>query len=482
MNLKLNEEIKSGGETEAQTNRHSKLTYLSFGMYQISWTIIISTYNLFLFFYYHTVIGLEPWVIFVATAFTTVWATLNDPLIGYLTDRNLKWTRRWGRRFPWIVIGALPWCFTLILIFSAPDASINPWPAFLWFIFSQFIFELFITLSDVNVGILRVDKFRTETERRIYSGYFGPLDMIAQVFGMTIPPLLIGFAAGAASYTVMAIMVAIIAFVFVLTFLPSAREDKIIIDRYYSRDYERITFFKGLKEVLKQKSFLGFWIIYATFLIATTIMTAMIAYLTTFLLQVGPDTITILFAIFLTGALLSVPVWIKILKKLNNNKKVYTIGGFILSGVLVLLSFFLTIIDLGIYMFITGFAMGSIWTIGIPVILSNVQDDFVVRTGKNQKGMLVGAGAILSIFTAFIDELIIAIVFGITRFEAGILDYAELVVTVANVDAVLWGIRFLLGVIPMVIMLIGTIIFWKIYPLTQDKVLENKAKLQELGF
>ncbi|MFX0058307.1 MAG: MFS transporter [Candidatus Hodarchaeota archaeon] len=478
----MNEELELGVETEVQSNRHSKKTYLSFGMYQISWTIIISTYNVFLFYYYHTVIGLEAWVIFLATAFTTVWASLNDPLIGYITDRNFKWTKRWGRRFPWIVLGALPWCFSLILIFSAPDASINPWPAFFWFIFSQFIFELFITLSDVNVGILRVDKFRTETERRIYSGYFGPLDMIAQVFGMTIPPLLIFTALGSASYTVMAILVAVIAFIFMLLFLPSAREDKIIIDRYFFRDYERISFFKGLGSVLKQKSFLGFWIIYATFLIATTIMTAMIPYLATFLLQVGPDMITVLFAIFLTGALISVPVWLKMLKKFNNNKKVYTIGGFILSGTLVPISLFTGIIDVAIYMFIVGFAMGSIWAIGIPVIQANVQDDFVVRTGKNQKGVLVGVGALLGIFTAFIDELIIAIVYGITGFSGGIEDYAELVATVANVDLVLWGIRFLLGIIPMVIMLTGTIIFWKIYPLTQDKVMENKAKLQELGF
>jgi Na+/melibiose symporter-like transporter len=44
------------------------------------------------------------------------------------------------------------------------------------------------------------------------------------------------------------------------------------------------------------------------------------------------------------------------------------------------------------------------------------------------------------------------------------------------------GIRLLLGVIPALLVLIGTLIFWKFYPLTQEKVLENKAKLIELGF
>ena len=50
-----------------QEDRHSRATYLSFGSYQIFWTVIVATLNLFLFFYYHAVIGLEPWLILLAT-------------------------------------------------------------------------------------------------------------------------------------------------------------------------------------------------------------------------------------------------------------------------------------------------------------------------------------------------------------------------------------------------------------------------------
>ena len=122
------------------------------------------------------------------------------------------------------------------------------------------------------------------------------------------------------------------------------------------------------------------------------------------------------------------------------------------------------------------------WTIGKPVLLSNVQDDFVVCTGKNQKGILIGTWAVLGLITAFIDEALITLVFTITGFDAGLENYAALVASGANVDLVLWGIRLLLGVIPMLVLLTGTLIFWKYYPLTQEKVFENKAKLQELGF
>ncbi len=468
-----------------EISRHSWGTYLSFGSYNILWTIPTATMNLFMFFYYHTVVGLAPIWILTVVVINTVWAGFNDPLIGWLTDRNFKWTRKWGRRFPWIVIGFIPQSLSLIMIFATPELDpANPLPVMLWLLLSLFLFDLFITLVDIHVAILRADKFRTEAERRIYAGYWGFFDMIAQILGMMLPPLLLFFGATTLSYTVMAAIMALISIIFGFTFLSGAREDKIIIDRYYSREYERLHIFKGLWVVLKQKSFLALFAHYVLWLAATaSIMTGMIAYLTTFILQSNdPDAMIPFLAVFALGSLISIPVWLKILKKMNNNKKTYVIGSLLLCALVVPLTFFQTDIDLMIIMFLVGFGNGCVWTIGMPVLYSNAQDDFVVRTGKNQKGILVGTWALIGLATAFIDEALIALVFTLTGFNAGIPDYAALVASGANVDLVIWGIRLLLGIIPASVILVGTLIFWKFYPLTQDKVLENKAKLLELGF
>jgi len=334
---------------------------------------------------------------------------------------------------------------------------------------------LFITLVDIHTAILRSDKFRTEAERRKYAGSWGVFDMVAQVLGMALPPLLLFFGdppeEEPLSYLVMAIIMASIMIIFGIIFvLRGAREDKIIIDRYYSRDYERLHILKGLWLVLKQKSFMALYASYVLWLSATTIMTAMIVYLTTFVLQ-GSDMIIFL-ALFLMGSLVSIPFWLRILKKMNNNKKTYLIGSLILSALIVLLTFFQTDIDFMILMFLLGFGNGCVWSIGMPVLYSNVQDDFVVRQGKNQKGILVGTWAVISLITAFIDEALITLVFAMTRFNESIPNY--------------WGnelaIRLLLGIVPALVLLVGTILFWGFYPLTQEKVLENKDKLRELGF
>ena len=167
---------------------------------------------------------------------------------------------------------------------------------------------------------------------------------------------------------------------------------------------------------------------------------------------------------------------------MKDNKKVAVIGGFASSAAMVPMTFFQTLTDLLIMIFIVGFCFGSLWAFIYTIIGSNVQDDYAARTKKNQKAILVGATVFFRRLAATLDEFIIAIVHTLTGYKAGYDTYEELAGAVADINLVLWGIRLLAGVIPAIIMFIGTLIFWKYYPLTQDVVLKNKEELKKLGF
>jgi len=471
-------------DVEIKETIYSGFNILSFSMYQIVWSIIVSTLNLTYFYFYHIKVGLNPFYIFLAMAIFMVYDSINEPVIGYLVDRNLKWTRKWGRRFPWVAICIVPWCLSLYLIYTPPNinATTDPLPVFLWLLMSWAIFDTFVTILDVNIATLRADKFRSDAQRRRYSKFFGPMDMIAVAIGTLLPPMFLLLGDIRESYVLMASIIVIIGIICGFLLLPGVREDKSIIDRYYSREYKRMSFVTGIKEVVKQKSFMAFYASYTTFGIGTTLMTAMGLYVTNFIFNAGEEIFIMIMATFLIGSMLSVFIWHKYLKKVNNTKRVYTIGGFFLCAALIPLSFFVTVIDLLIFFFIAGMAMGCIWTLGIPVVLSDVQDDYVVRTGKNQKGMLLGTWALISRFTSFLDELIILIVFTITMFPTGIETLQGLIDYGADIALIQWGLRFLIGIIPMCVLLIGVLIFWKFYPLTPEKVTQNKTKLEELGF
>jgi Na+/melibiose symporter-like transporter len=306
--------------------------------------------------------------------------------------------------------------------------------------------------------------------------------MIAQAFGMLIPPLFLGAGALRSEFAFMGAMIATIALISAVLFLPGMREDKIVIDRYYSTEYKRMGIFKGAKEVFTQKSFLFFFIGILAFHTATNLMTGNALFVVNFVLRGTPDDLTFIFAALLSGALISIPFWRFLLKKLNNTKNVLSIGGVVLSISLIPMSLFTDLIAFIIIIFIAGFCMGAMWSFFFPVIEANVMDDYVVRTGKNQKGVLAGSSAVLHRLTAFFDEIIIATVFSITGFVEGYDNYTDLAAAVVNIDLVIWGIRLMAGIIPTIIILAGTLIFWKFYPLTPEIVLENKRKLRELGF
>jgi len=471
-------EIEDFGES-----RHSKWTYASFSSYGFTVTFLEGTITVFLFFYYEVVLGLSGYLIFLAMTIFTVYNAINDPIFGFLVDRNFKWTKKWGRRFPWIVIGIFPWCISLYLIYSAPniDASVNPLPVFLWLLMSLFIYDTFNTLVGINILALRPDKFRSERERRNLAGYFTPLSMVAQVIAMIVPPLFLSAGDNRAAFAFMAGILSLIAIVSAVLFIPGAREDQEIIQKYYS-EYESMNFVKGAKEVFKLKSFIVLFLLSAFYLIANSLLTQSVIYIVTFVLRASALVVTVLFALFLIAALLSVPFWVRLSKKVDDNKKTILIACIAFSLGLIPMSFFQGIIDLYIFTLILGFSIGGLWTLLIPLIQLNVFDDFVVKTRKNQKGVLIGVWALLSRLVASVDEFVIAFIHDITGFVAGAQTYEELAQLSPDVNLALWGLRLQWGLVPMLFMVIGTLIFWKFYPLTQDKVRENQEKLKELGF
>ncbi|MHA1112140.1 MAG: MFS transporter [Promethearchaeota archaeon] len=468
--------------------RHPHWRYASNSMLQIVATLNGSVQGIYLVFFYVQVLGLANRYIFLTLTLFAIYDSINDPLIGFLTDRNFKWTRKLGRRFPWVLIGIVPWCLAVWLFFTAPTVSAsNPWPTILWLLMSLFIFDTFGTLVGTNVGASRPDLFRTESERRKFTGWWTYIDMIAQAMGMLLPPIFLAVNPVRSDYGFMAGIMAIICLVGALLMLPGSKEDKVVIDRYFTEEEKarpKPKFFKSMWKALKQRSFIMAFIILMVFNIAVSMLMTMGPYVATFIFRGEIDEIFI-YIIFFGGTLIALPFWFLYLKKTNNTKMVIVLGGLALGG-----SFCLLSIPWGVYgifavFFITGAAMGSLWAYLWTVLLFHVIDEYMVRNNINNKGIVMGFFAFLTRLVASVDEGIITLVQNFTGFPPGISTYAELVAYTSHpffgdLNLMLAGIRFMNGVIPGVILILGTIVFWIFYPLNAKKVSENKLKLAEL--
>ncbi len=458
----------------------STLNTISYGSAGFWMGLAYGVFNAYIFFFYEVVVGLDTVLIFLAMLIFTLWDAINDPLIGHLTDRVTRFTRKYGKRFIWIIIGILPANFVLALVFMPPagDAATNPMPFFGWIIFTTCLFDSLTTLCFVNVDALFPDKFRTGPARRKARGWGTPLSMMALPVANIVPPILLGLFGGInnqAAYIAMVwIIIGTIVPVSILC-LFGMKENKELIDRYYVSEKKRQSFIEALKSTLKQKSFVYYVILFFGFMIITGSLTASIPYAANFVLVSDLPielNMILLFATFLTGALISVPFWTWFAKKNENNKQTAVIGGFLLVMGCILTTFYIGVIDSMIYMLILGFTMGNLWVL-TTIYFSDVLDERVVLTRSDVRGATVGVVAFLSRLSRGAQITIFAFIHILTGFVEG--------ATTQSASAQL-GIRLHMSVIPAIILLICTIIFWKKYPLTPEKTSEIRKQLKEFGF
>ena len=128
--------------------KHSKKGMGSYGCAKALNEFFNSAFFAFNFFFYEVEIGLSVWYVGLALIIFAVWNAINDPLAGYLTDRPFRFTKKWGRRFPWVMIGGILWVISYILIFTPPsvDPKSGALIIFAWLIFATCLFDTFASI------------------------------------------------------------------------------------------------------------------------------------------------------------------------------------------------------------------------------------------------------------------------------------------------------------------------------------------------
>ena len=476
------------GENELEV-RHSKLNMASYGSGSLAREFINMAFTATVFFYYEAVVGLEVWVIFLGTFLFALYNMVNDPLIGYLTNRPFKFTQKSGRRFPWLLMGGIPLCASYIIVFMPPvtDPVSGAWILFVWMLFTMALFDTFHSLFFVNFMALFPEKYRSNKERRIASGIYIPIGVIGVALGALVPPLIFKYPGEAApdvvlqSFITQGVIVALICLLAMLLAIPGFREDKELVGKYletYAKNPERDSFFKSLVIALKQKSFLVYMVIYTMYQSQIVTMQNSINYEVSFVLDPVPGITvnlmaTLIFAAFLVGVIVATPFWVKYSNKTNNNKKVMLTSAVGLGITTLPLLFLTNYWGVVAVMFIWGLFLGGFWVMIFPV-MSDVIDESVVITGKREEGVYSG----FSQFFARIGIVAQTLTFAIVHTLTGFIEGGDPSIQPASAAV---GIQIHLGLIPAIFIFIGALVFWKLYKLTPEKIEATQVKLGELG-
>lgn len=410
----------------------------------------------------------------------------NDPITGYLIDRSKKFTKQYGKRFPWIMLGTivaplfLVLCFIPIVLIQVdskgnvtnPDAVII---ASLWLILLMCVYESFRTIAEVNINALIPDMYRGDEQRREL-GYIGQvISIISSLLGAILIPLLLVIYGGVTSiqaYIFTVITIVIITYTLMLPFGFGAREpEDMRIFRAALDEAGKGT--SPVKEVvirvLKDRNWMAFTMAVFFWSIAGMCLVAGLDFFIVHYLGLEYSAIIFPSLMAIAGGIVSIPIFAKIIKKFGAKKAYLT--SLILFAIFYLIFFFIEdIIELTIAFFLVGIAAGG-QGITYIIVSSEAIDNSVLLSNKREEGTYNG---ILRIFTGF-SYVFQALIFAIVSANSGYIPARGKNQT----ELARFGLKLQMSLIPMVIILIGIIIFIYFYSITKETALANRRKLLE---
>jgi len=110
----------------ASTNKTEKLAFttkLAFGAGDVGTALSANLLIFFLLPFFTNVAGLSPSVAGSILMIGKISDAINDPIIGMSSDRT---STPWGRRIPWMILGAVPFVVFFFLMWVVPNFSDNP--------------------------------------------------------------------------------------------------------------------------------------------------------------------------------------------------------------------------------------------------------------------------------------------------------------------------------------------------------------------
>ena len=123
----------------------SKLTLrtkLGFGIGDLGGNLFFTIMGFYLLYFFTDVVGLVPALAGTALMIGKVWDAITDPITGYYSDRTRT---RWGRRRPYMFVGAIASFFSMIMIFT-PVALSSQMKLFIYFTFVYCLLNTAYTL------------------------------------------------------------------------------------------------------------------------------------------------------------------------------------------------------------------------------------------------------------------------------------------------------------------------------------------------
>jgi GPH family glycoside/pentoside/hexuronide:cation symporter len=159
---------------------------LSYGLGDAGTGMAASLIGFYLFVFYTSAAGLPPWMAGLVLMLARIWDAINDPIVGWLSDRTRHPD---GPRLPWMVWSAIPLGVAMAAMWWLPPGSV--WVKFTFFVGISAIANSLYTCVNLPYTALMAEltnstTLRTRLNRARFTG-----SIIAGLVGIVLGGLLL---------------------------------------------------------------------------------------------------------------------------------------------------------------------------------------------------------------------------------------------------------------------------------------------------
>ncbi|MFZ5570298.1 MAG: MFS transporter [Thermodesulfobacteriota bacterium] len=443
--------MKTGGNTQSGSSRLGFSIKLAYALPALALAVVGIPVYVYIPKFYTDTVGVDMALTGLLLMAVRIFDAVTDPLIGHVSDRT---SSRFGRRRPYMILGALGLTLAMLFLFNPPLSL--PVPPAIWFGFWMFALFLFWTLATVPYEALGPEiTFDYHERTELFSWRDGFL--IAGTLLAAASPALAAWMMGAAGQAVtergkfFAISIVyvplILAAVWICIHLIRERPNASGI---------QTPFLEGLGAVTRNRPFMILLGAYTISSLGSNLPATLILYYVQYVLQ-ADNAEAFLMLYFVTG-IFFLPFWIGLSRHLGK-KNAWLLSMAVNTGAFTGV-FFLGPGDAwlyGILVFVSGIGFGA--SLALPsAIQADVIDYDEMLSGERREGRYIGLWSIAK-------KLAAAMGVGL---GLSLLGYAGYVPNADQGPEVIAMLRLLYALVPCICNLLAMAVVWY-YPITEAR-------------
>jgi glycoside/pentoside/hexuronide:cation symporter, GPH family len=445
--------------THAISDRLPRLTKFLYGISDFGFACTDTTMQVLFAIFMTDVVGLRPVYAAAAIFIGRTWDYINDPLLGFLTDRTRS---RWGRRRPYLLFGFIPFGLTFAMMWFRPPTD-NQFLLAAYYAVAYFLFDTSYTFVTMPYSALTPELTQDYDERTSLTTYRMAFSILGSLLAFTVPLMIIGTMRPENTHRVFMmglIFGAACALPLLLTFFGTRERSE-----YYAQSQPSLR--ESFRAVWKNRPFLFAAGIFLFTWTAADVIQAFLLFFLKYRMNVEAHSDLIMGAIFIT-ALLVLPLWNWISQK-TDKRKAYIAGMIFLSAVmctLILLDQSAGLVLILVMAVLAGIGVSAIHVLTWSIIPDAVEVD-ELATGHRHEGIFY---SLVSLFKKIASSIAIPLTLLVLEWS-GYVSNAP----IQKPSAIL-AIRILIGPVPA-LLLVGGIIFALFYPLSRSGHAQTRLEI-----